>query len=509
MRRKILHPRIVCTPDESVVTDALLIENRTVVALGDEARNADVDEVLRPSGAVVMPALHDAHIHMWGLGMRAGAARIRDARTVDEIYDRLRRYDPARSASGWVLARDWNDHHWGDGTSLSRDALDAIFPDLPVVLWRVDSHAVWANSVAIAHAGISDGWSPGDGGWVGRSEDGRLDGLFVDDAMDAILEAIPKPTVAEDREVFLQTASMLREFGICGAQLAWVPLDRVPFLRELHADGELPLHTSVWVDGKDPGIEEFVAAGPHRAEGLSIHTVKFFADGAMGSRGALMLEPYATGERGLVVTKRDLLIDRVRRYTEAGWDIAVHAIGDAAARNVLDAFDGAAPGSVCRLEHCQTMHPDDIERMGDRDRIASVQPIHMYSDAAWVESILSPQQLSRLFNWNDLQARAPLAAGSDFPIEDPNPWHGIATFVSRRDANGQVFRGDQAISRAEAIAAYTTGAASAAGWGRLGSFEPGAVADWIAVDTDPWTADADAIWDASVVEHGLGDLGSR
>jgi predicted amidohydrolase YtcJ len=183
-----------------------------------------------------------------------------------------------------------------------------------------------------------------------------------------------------------------------------------------------------------------------------------------------------------------------------GWDIVVHAIGDAAARNVLDAFDGAARGSICRLEHCQTMHPDDISRMSEADRIASVQPIHMYSDAAWADSILSEQQLDRLFRWRDLLDVAPLAAGSDFPIEDPNPWHGIATFLSRRDANGVVFRPEQAVSRKAALTAYTTGAARAARWNALGELSVGNVAEWIATDVDPWTATPGALWDTTVTD---------
>ena len=300
---------------------------------------------------------------------------------------------------------------------------------------------------------------------------------------------------------------MLRGHGICGAQLAWVPLDRVDFLRTLHHSDSLPLRVSIWVDGKDPGIEEFVAQGPDRGSRLTIHTVKFFSDGALGSKGAFMLEPYRDegpeGNRGLVVTEREVLIDRVRRYTEAGWDIAVHAIGDAAARCTLDAFDAAAPGAICRLEHCQTMHADDIARMSHGDRIASVQPIHMHSDAAWAGSVLSPEQLSRLFNWRDLAAVAPLAAGSDYPIEDPNPWHGLSTFVSRLDTNGEVFRSEQAISRVEAIRAYTSGAARAARWDDIGTLHAGQSAEWIAVDVDPWRAAPDEIWNTTVTDSAF------
>ncbi len=491
------HPRIVLD-HTGHATDAIAIEGGYVIAVGDAAKAVEAD-VIRPDGAVVMPALQDAHIHMWGLGMRAGSARIRDQRTVAEIYDALRAYDLEAASSGWVLARDWDNHAWTPGTTLSRDELDAIFPNHPCVLWRVDSHAVWANSLAMERAGITEDWQPGSGGSAGRT-DGRLNGLFVDDAMDVILEAIPKPTVEEDREVFLQTAEMLREHGICAAHLAWVPLDRVGFLSELHDEENLPLGISVWVDGKDPGIEEFVGAGPRFGERFSVHTVKFFADGAMGSEGAWMLEPYRSGERGLVVTAPEVLEDRVRRFTEKGWDIAVHAIGDAAARAVLDAFDHAADGARCRLEHAQTMAAEDIERMGAKDRVASIQPIHMYSDAAWAHTILSDDQLARLFNWRDLMAQAPLAAGSDFPIEDPNPWHGISTFLTRKDARGEVFRPEQAIGIEDAIWAYTSGASHAARWSEIGALRPGQRAEWIAVDTDPWRANADEIWSTRVVD---------
>jgi hypothetical protein len=339
-----------------------------------------------------------------------------------------------------------------------------------------------------------------------RDADGRLTGLLVDEAMDPVLEAIPPSDRAEDRRMFRRAADRFLDYGVTCVHIARTEVDRLEMVRRMHADGELPLRMYLLIDGEDDDLPEVLAEGPTHdpAAELSVGGVKYFADGALGSGGALLEGSYADGESGLAVTSAEALREHAVELMEAGWQMAVHAIGDRAARRVLDAYaavDPAVRDEVRpRLEHAQMLTDADCARIGELSCVASIQPIHMYSDAAWADEVLDAEQLDRLFRWRELADRTVLAAGSDFPIEDPNPWHGIATALSRRDAAGRVFRGGQALTRSQILAAYTTGPAHAAHWEeKLGRLDPGFVADVIALDRDPFVEAPDSIWDTEVV----------
>jgi predicted amidohydrolase YtcJ len=283
--------------------------------------------------------------------------------------------------------------------------------------------------------------------------------------------------------------------------MAWTQRNGLRMARALHARGELPIRTFCMIDANDPELADILEGGPlHDPHAwLSASCIKYFADGAMGSRGALMLEPYLDGTRGLAVTSAARLSEEIPRLAAKGWHIATHAIGDGAARHVIDAYALAraeAPDVLLRLEHAQTMHPDDIARLHDHRVIASVQPIHMYSDSPWAAEVVQAHQLERLYNWRDLSSFTTLCAGSDYPIDDPNPWHGISTFVSRRNAAGSVWRPEQALSRIQALCAYTSGAAKAAGWSRqLGQLYTGFAAELIALPHDPFHCSLKELWD--------------
>ena len=482
-----------------------------MVATGDEARlrgKSQKISVIRPEGACLFPALADAHIHLWGLGLRAGSVDLR-GRKVADIYDALSATPP--SPSGWVFGTNWDDNLFDEGTALSIEELDRMFGGVPVVLRRVDGHALWVNTAALEQAKIIADFDPGPGGYAERDARGRFTGRLVDKAMDAILATIPETSEAEDEAVFRQCASRLRQMGITCAHMAWTSVERVAMLERLAASEALPIRVYTLVDGDDPRLGEVLEGGPrHDPRGMcSIRGIKFFDDGAMGSRGAWTLEPYLGGGHGLAMKNPGELLERTVELMGAGWQVAVHAIGDAAAREVLDAF-AAVPADVRRalrprLEHAQMVTDEDIERFASLSAIASIQPIHMRSDAPWARTIIAPDQVPRLFPWRRLIACTTLCGGSDFPIDDPNPWHGIATAMSRRDASGEIFRAQDALTSHEALAAYTTGAAFAAHWeDHLGQLRPGFCADYIALDRDPFEVDADQMWAMEVLDTVLG-----
>lgn len=510
MNMLLRHPTIYVSAD-GARTHAMLVRDGVVVALGEDAvsRASADDEVFSPDGACVFPALCDAHIHLWGLGLRRGSISLVGATTTGEVYETLREYDLENAPGGWALGRDWDQHRWADSDRLDIARLDELFGETPVVLRRIDGHALWVNTAALRRAQISDGWDPGPNGHVGRDDSGQPNGLLVDDAMNPVLEVIPPPTVDEDREVFLQSCEMLKKFGCTAAHVAWMPLDRMKMITDLHAAGELPLRLHLLLDGRDPNLEDELARGPRFDDWLNIAGVKFFADGALGSKGAHLLEPYSDGTHGLVLETTDHLTARSRELAARGWQVAVHAIGDAAARSVLDAFAAMDHDDRARtrprIEHCQTLADEDVARFGELGVTASVQAIHMYSDAAWAVDEHPEPRLRRLFRWAELLDVAPcFAGGSDYPIEDPNPWHGISTSVSRLDRHGREFDGHQRIPLVAALASYTDGAAWASfREGRCGRLNPGFLADFIVLDADPFESDPDQLWNMNVLHTAI------
>lgn len=496
------HPRIYLDAS-GLQTHALFVRDGRVVAIGDDALAAAPADArhMTPDAACLFPALTDAHLHVWGLGQRVGLVDLRATKSPEEIYAAL----PAApgSDSGWIEGHGWDQHSWPEGARLSLARLDEMFPDTPVCLRRVDHHAGWVNSEALRRAGLLDVTSI-DGGAIERDDRGHPTGLLVDAAIEQLTDAIPEESDAELEAVYRQNAQMLRGFGITCAHMAWTDARGLRMAQRLWREGTAPIRIWCMIDANDARLDELRAEGPWRDPDGQIAwaCIKYFADGAMGSKGALMLEPYLDGTTGLVVTSRERMLDEFPSLVEQGWQIAVHAIGDAGARNVLDAFELAlsrhTPSAPLRLEHAQIMAPDDISRLGALGVVASAQPIHMFSDSPWAHRVLTDAQLERLYNWRELGARTILCGGSDFPIDDVNPWHGIATFVSRRNSAGDLFRPDQAIDIHAALAAYTSEAAAAAGWGEvLGALRPGFVADVIALDADPFECTDEQLWGMS------------
>lgn len=487
-------------------TDALLVEAGRILAIGGEARSAATDERVVLEGACLVPGLTDAHIHLWGLGQRSLGSPIVELRGASGPEELLQRLRGAALWDGWVFGMGWDENLWGD-SRLSLSQLDEAFPNVPVCLRRIDGHAFWVNSLALRLAGIDETTQIPGGECV--KVGGLLTGLLVDKAMEPVSAILPTVPESEDEAVYRESVSRLRSFGITGAHKAWMPANRMGMLERLKAQGELGIRLYLFLDGMDPDLHEVFDSGPYGDVDLGVGCVKFFADGAMGSRGARLFEPYRDSGRGVWVHGPELLNERIPWLTERGWQVAVHAIGDEAASAVLDAY-ALVPNDVrraarLRLEHAQMMRDADIERMRELGVVPSVQFIHMRSDAAWLEQVLSAPQLLELFRWRDLAEAGTLAGGSDFPIEDPNPWHAISCAMTRRDAKGRVFHVEHALSFKEAFASYTTGAA----WARhqeksLGKLEPGFFADFAILDRDPFSSSAEEIWEMNCLGVALG-----
>ncbi len=447
-------------------------------------------------GQVLMPGLIDAHGHVMGLGFQAMTLDLSATNSLAEAQTAVRDYAAANPGLPWILGRGWNQERWGMDRFPTSAQLDAAVNDRPVWLERVDGHAGWANSRAMIAAGVNARTPVPAGGRIEMIAGGPS-GIFVDAAMALIARHRPEPLARDrDRALVLAQQNLLSRGVTAVADMGTHIEDWQAYRRAGDAG---TLH--VRIIGYAAGIDQMtlIAGGAPTPwlyqDRLRLVGVKLFLDGALGSRGAWLLEPYAdaAGQRGLPMLSDSALRNRIVRATMDGFQVAIHAIGDAANREVLNAIADIAPSFPgdrrWRVEHVQIVDPAAIARFGQNGVIASMQPVHQTSDRLMAEARLGAGRLAGAYAWRSIAAAgAPLAFGSDFPVEDPNPFVGLAVAITREDAAGEPFGGwrpEERLTREAAVAAFTRGAAFAGmAEDRLGSLVPGMRADFLLVDRD-------------------------
>jgi len=463
-----------------------------------------VEHELDMHGRTLMPGFIDAHGHVTDLGFAALHLDLTGSKSLADLQQRLRDYAAAHPKDSWLIGFGWNQELWPQNKFPTAADLDAVVPDRPVVLERVDGHAVVANSAALKAAGVTAATKAPPGGEI-------QNGLFVDTARSLIDNAIPKPTQAQMDEAFAKSQEILLSFGVTGVGSMSTSLDDWIAFRRSGEAGRLNVRLMVYLLGLDP-----LKAVPHPTgwmydDRLRAVGVKFFADGALGSRGAWLKRAYADKPD---TTGNQLHSDAELRSQEdtaaaAGFQIATHAIGDAANAQVISTYewlDGKyAADRRWRIEHAQIVDCADLPRIGRAHIIASMQPTHQTSDRLMAEKRLDSARLKCAYAWQSmLKTGARLAFGTDFPVESPNPFPGLSAAISRQDINGQPPGGwypEQRLTLEQALAAYTRGSAYA-GFAeeKIGSLDPGKWADFIIVDTDPTKVDPQTLARTKVLE---------
>ena len=451
-------------------------------------------------GRTMLPGLIDAHGHVMLLGFQALTLDLSDTNSLAEAQGKIAAYARDHANRRWIIGRGWNQERWGLGRFPTAAELDAVVADKPVWLERVDTHAGWANSAALAEAGVTAKSVSPSGGRI-EMVGGKPSGIFVDAAKDLIEKAIPQPLARDRDQALIKAQDALLAFGITGIADMGTSLEDWSSFRRAGDGGWLNIRIFAYSKGLDPILVIGGNAPTPWLYGdrLRMGGVKLYADGALGSRGAWLKAPYADapGNHGLQFVEDTKLRNIMSRAALDGYQIAIHAIGDAANAQALDAYSELQStykgDRRWRIEHAQIVDPADIPRLAQLGVIASMQPVHQTSDRTMAEARLGPARLKGAYAWKSLlTSGARLAFGSDTPVESPDPFAGLAAAITREDAKGEPFGGwqpQERISREEALAGFTTGAAYAVfAESKLGRLAPGFWADFILVDRDPMLA---------------------
>lgn len=468
-------------------------------------------------GRVLLPGMIDAHAHVMDIGFAALSLDLSETASLSDALAKIRSFVAEHPDRPWILGGGWNQETWNLGRFPTAAELDAVTGNRPVLLRRVDGHAVWANSAALNAAGITAATRDPVGGKLQRNADGSLQGILVDTAMELFGGKVPAPR-PDDRDVALATAQqILFKRGITAVADMGTGIEDWQAYRRAGDANKLYVRIMAYAAGTEQMI---LIGGPGPspwlyADRLRLNGVKLYLDGALGSRGAWLKKPYADAPAtsGLPQLTQTQLGNLMSRAAMDNFQIAIHAIGDqgnAAAISAVEDLSATYKGDRrWRIEHAQIVDPQDFARFGKVGVIASMQPVHQTSDRTMAEARLGPDRLAGAYAWKSLQmAGAKLAFGSDAPVEKPDPWAGLAAAISRQGTDDQPAGGwqpQERLDRASAFAAYTSGAAFA-GFAeqRFGRLAPGLRADFILVDTDPLVASPEQVRATRVLETWVG-----
>jgi len=504
---------------ELVMFDAIAVQNGKVVSTGtaeDLRTGYSGFEEIDGEGRTLIPGLIDAHVHVMGLGYQQLDVDVQGVDSLEETLEIIGQYAEDNPDLEWIRGRGWNQVLWEENEFPTAEDLDRVVPDRPVYLTRVDGHAAWTNSRAIEVAGISRDTPDLQGGVVVRDEFGDATGIFVDATMNYIEEHIPARTPEENSQAFELALQEMAEHGLTSVHDARVNVDTWEMYKDFADEGELITRIYAMIGGTGDTFDELAKNGPiesYADDMLALRSVKISADGALGSRGAAMIEHYHDdpGNSGLLFYDQQELNEMVIKGASNGFQMNIHAIGDAANRQVLNAFQNAKEelGDQShlrhRVEHAQIVHPDDIPRFVELDLIASMQPTHATSDMNMAEDRVGSERMEGAYAWQTfLDQGTVIAGGSDFPVENVNPFYGLYSSITRQDHGGMPPGGwysEHRLSREETLRIFTRDAAYAAHQEDvLGTLETGKWADFILIDRDIFEVDASEIWQTEVLE---------
>ena len=499
----LLNAHVVTLNDKQSSAQAIAISGERIVWVGgtDEAKKLyRTTRVMDLHGATVLPGIIDAHTHLINLGETLVRLNLKDIPTEKEIIERVKQRAASAAPGEWILGWGWDEGKWASNYPTNQ-ALSAAVPHNPVFLVGLHTFAAWANQRALELAEVNKDTKDPENGKVLRDEKtGEPTGILLNRAQDLVAKHIPPMTLPQAKHAIQLAALECVRYGLTSIHEAKVTPLIVQAFHELVREGRMPLRVYAMLDGADKNlVDEWLKRGPEidPHHQLTIRSFKLFADGALGSRGAALLEPYsdAPQTKGVMTTPESDVYGLARRALQAGFQVCTHAIGDAANRGVLNAYEQAekevpdAHDLRLRIEHAQVLSPQDIPRFAKLGVLASMQPTHCTSDMPWAEKRVGPQRISGAYAWRSVKdSGAHLPLSSDFPGETLNPFYGIYAAITRQDPQGNPSGGwhpEQKLTLEEALRGYTAEAAYAEFQeGNKGSIEKGKLADLTVISKD-------------------------
>lgn len=512
----LLYNATVFTVDSAFTTaEAIAIHDGKVLATGDRAaleRTYQFTESRDLQGAFVYPGFIDAHCHFVYYGLNLQQVDLKGTRSWDEVLERLQAF-AAENPNGWLIGRGWDQNDWEVAAYPDRVQLDSLFPNRPVYLSRVDGHAAVANAMALEAAQIDASTQIGGGELLKRA-DGQLTGLLIDNAANRVEAILPAPDAAAWREAILDAQAACHAVGLTSVHDAGLNRLQLEVLEQMEAAGELSMGVYGMISAFPEELAHYLAKSPYRGPKLHVRSFKFYADGALGSRGARLKESYHDQHNhfGLWVTEPDTLAYYAPLLAAAGYQMNTHCIGDAANQQVpaiYAATVGQQPDHRWRIEHAQVVTPGDLAIYKQAGIVPSVQPTHATSDMYWAGERLGPQRIAHAYAYqNLLQLQGWLPLGTDFPVEDISPLKTFYAAVFRVDSVGFPeggFQAENALTREQALRGMTGWAAKAAfEENERGSLEPGKRADLVVLDRNLMEAAAAEVLNTKVLATYVG-----
>ena len=496
--------------------EAFAVKNGRFVAVGPaadlQARYTATKEV-DAKGQFIYPGFYDAHCHFYRYALALPSADLVGTTSWGAVVQKLQENRRKYPQAAWLTGRGWDQNDWPGKQFPTKDTLDLLFPDVPVLITRVDGHAAIVNQKALDLAGITVR-TPISGGTIGRDAQGHLTGLLVDNATRLVSSKIPEPTPAEAARLLLQAQQLCLAVGL--TSLADAGLDRADIeqMATLQQQGQLRLRLYAMLNPTPANRAYYLKTGPVLTDQLTVNSFKVYADGALGSRGACLVQPYADKpkETGFLLSTEKEYRALAKELAASKFQMNTHAIGDSANRIILNIYGEALKGQKdrrWRIEHAQVVTPADMPKFGQFGIVPSVQPTHATSDMYWAGERLGAARLKTAYAYAELLKQyGQIALGSDFPVEDINPLFGFHSAVARQDAKNFPAGGFQmtnALSRPDALRGMTTWAAHA-GFEerRKGQIKPGMLADFVVLDTDLLTAPNERLRGAQVRQTWIG-----
>ncbi len=494
--------------------DAFAVSDGRIVATGSNRsieKQYTAKKVIDMKGRFIYPGWIDAHCHFYGYGLSLKTADLTGSASAEEVVQRIKEFCP-EAEGNWITGRGWDQNLWETKDYPDRRLLDEAFPSTPLFLRRIDGHAAWVNSEALRRAGISEETRIEGGTFLKR--DGRLTGILIDNAVDFVDSRIPPPGRSGMEEAYSAAEKNCLAKGLTSVGDAGLSFAEVMLADSMQKAGILKMRINAMLNPSDENMSGFIQNGPYSTDRLNVRTIKLYADGALGSRGARMKESYSDdpGNYGLWVTAPERMEKLCRIAYNTGYQVATHCIGDQANRTVLDIYGNLLQGHNdrrWRIEHAQIVDPADIPLFGKYSIIPSVQTTHATSDMGWAEVRIGPERMEGAYAYHDLLGQIGwIPNGSDFPVEDINPLYGFYAAVTRKDREGNPDGGflyRNSLSREEALRAMTIWAAKASfDESNRGSLEPGKYADFVVTGEDLMQVPDENLFKIKVLQTWIG-----